>query len=71
MQTPHTLCILNYKIYDALLLLMAGTHVPACRLGLQLGLIRTERQFIVLRTVLPVGVQTEYGVNSSKPDFLA
>lgn len=71
LQTPHTLCILNYRICDALLLLTAGLHVPGRRLGLQLGLIKTERQFIVLSMALPVGVQTEYGVNSRKPDFRA
>lgn len=38
---------------------MAGMHVPGRQLGLQLGLIKTERRFIVWSMALPVGVQTE------------
>ena len=70
-QASYALCVLNYRFHDVLVLLMAGMHMPRCRLGLQSGLLKAKIEFIMLSIAKPVGVQTEYGVNSSKPDFLA
>lgn len=69
LQTSDTLCVELLNLWHNTV--MTGMHVPGCRLGLQLGLIKTEIVYCVLSMTLPVGVQTEYGVIRSNPDFLA